>query len=177
MLISEDYKQQNRELHKSGVYGTKGHHYSAKVLNLCELLHTTDVLDYGCGRGTLQASLPFQIRQYDPCIPGFDDRPLPADIVACTDVLEHIEPDCLDAVLDDIRSLTRQFAFLTVDTRPARKFLPDGRNAHLIQEPADWWFPKLYKRFENVHIGKIILRAKDSKQGIEKVLGFIATCS
>jgi hypothetical protein len=26
--------------------------------------------------------------------------------------------------------------------------LPDGRNAHLIQEPPEWWLPKLLERFD-----------------------------
>ena len=178
MLISEAYREQNQQLHESEeAYGTKGHHYAKRILHYCAAAETQDVLDYGCGKQTLQKRLPFPIKHYDPCIPGLDTPPEPADILVCTDVLEHIEPDCLDSVLDDIRRLTRVCAFLTVDTRPARKFLPDGRNAHLIQEPAEWWFPKLYSRFEVVQISKIVLRAKDSQEGREKNLGFIAVCS
>jgi hypothetical protein len=26
--------------------------------------------------------------------------------------------------------------------------LSDGRNAHLIQQPPDWWLPKFMSRFE-----------------------------
>jgi len=32
---------------------------------------------------------------------------------------------------------------LRIDTLPARKTLPDGRNAHLIQESQDWWLSKI----------------------------------
>lgn len=31
--------------------------------------------------------------------------------------------------------------------RWAKKVLPDGRNAHLIQESLAWWLPKLEARF------------------------------
>jgi hypothetical protein len=31
---------------------------------------------------------------------------------------------------------------------PALKTLPDGRNAHLIQEPVEWWLPKIMQRFD-----------------------------
>lgn len=170
-LISEDYRQQNQQLHEDAekVYGEKGQNYAVNVWAVCQTLATKDVLDYGCGKRTLEKALGFPIQNYDPCIPGLDKAPVPADILVCTDVLEHIEPDCLDAVLDDIRRLTKQAAFLTIDTRPARKFLPDGRNAHLIQEQAPWWFPKLYQRFPMVQIQNILLRGTKS-------LGFIALC-
>jgi hypothetical protein len=69
-------------------------------------------------------------------------------MVACIDVLEHIEPECLDNVLDHIASLTEAVAFLSIHTGPALKKLPDGRNAHLIQEPAEWWLPKLMSRWD-----------------------------
>lgn len=68
--------------------------------------------------------------------------------MACIDVLEHIEPDCLDAVLDDMRRCTLNGIFLTIHCFPAGKTLPDGRNAHLIQQPTHWWLPKLCERWE-----------------------------
>ena len=66
----------------------------------------------------------------------------------CTDVLEHIEPDRLDEVLDDLKRVTRKMGFFVVATRAADKTLPDGRNAHLIQQERDWWLPKLAARFD-----------------------------
>jgi hypothetical protein len=73
--------------------------------------------------------------------------PDPADIVACTDVLEHIEPECLEDVLADLRRVTKKMGFFTIATRPAKKFLSDGRNAHLIQQDARWWLEKLWAKF------------------------------
>lgn len=112
---------------------------------MCEAAQTTDILDYGCGKRTLEEALGFPIANYDPAIPGLDEAPQPADIVSCTDVLEHIEPDCLPAVLSDIRRVTKRAVFLTIATRPAKKFLADGRNAHLIQQPARWWVEQLWE--------------------------------
>ena len=102
---------------------------------------------HGCGKSTLANNLPFHINQYDPCIEKYAGTPEAADIVVCTDVLEHIEPDYLDNVLDDLQRLTRKVGFFTVATRPAVKTLSDGRNAHLIQRPVEWWVPKLCERF------------------------------
>jgi hypothetical protein len=69
-------------------------------------------------------------------------------MVACIDVLEHIEPELLDNVLDHLQSLTELVVMLTIDSGPAGKTLADGRNAHLIQEPMSWWLPKLSERWE-----------------------------
>ena len=54
----------------------------------------------------------FDVRNYDPCIPEYATPPSPAELVVCTDVLEHIEPDKLDAVLNDIIRLSSKGAFL-----------------------------------------------------------------
>lgn len=147
MKITPEYLELNRRLHASGEYGVSGSRWGATVLQICSMLGTRDILDYGCGQRTLEKSLGFAIRNYDPCVAGLDAPPEPADIVACTDVLEHVEPDCVDAVLDDIMRLTRMAALLVIANRPARKFLPDGRNAHLIQQGRDWWLPRLGLRF------------------------------
>jgi hypothetical protein len=148
VLISPQYRQQNKELHKDDpAYGFSGRKYAARVYALCERIGTLDVLDYGCGKRTLEKALGFSIKNYDPCIDGCDAPPGAADVVACVDVLEHIEPECLDAVLDDLRRVTRKLAILTIANRPAKKTLPDGRNAHLIQEGPAWWLPKICARF------------------------------
>lgn len=69
-------------------------------------------------------------------------------MVACIDVLEHIEPDYLEGVLSDLKRLCEGVAFLSIHTGPALKVLSDGRNAHLIQEPMMWWLPKLWERWD-----------------------------
>ena len=84
---------------------------------------------------------------YDPSIPGIDEPPEPHDMVVSLDVLEHIEPDCLDAVLDEIKRCALKAVFLTINMMPAAKTLADGRNAHLIQKPIEWWLPKLMDRW------------------------------
>ena len=147
MKITPEYLEQNRRLHEKGYYGLRGERWAPTILNVCNTAGSRDVLDYGCGQRTLERALGFPIRNYDPAIPGLDAPPEPAQIVACTDVLEHIEPECLDDVLDDLRRVTRGIGFYVIATGPANKTLPDGRNAHLIQEPLGWWLPKLEQRF------------------------------
>jgi 2-polyprenyl-3-methyl-5-hydroxy-6-metoxy-1,4-benzoquinol methylase len=111
------------------------------------MVKSTDVLDYGCGKSTLAQNLPFSIKQYDPAIPKYSMAPDRSDIVVCTDVLEHIEPHLIDDVLTDICRLTKLICFLVVARGPAKKFLEDGRNAHLIQEDEKWWLGKILPLF------------------------------
>lgn len=149
MLISDEYRQLNKSLHESRKdYGSHGHRLAEFVSGLAANVGTEDILDYGAGKCTLANALPqLSVKNYDPAIPGIDELPEPSDMVVCGDVLEHIEPDCLDAVLDDLVRVTKKVVILAVATRPAKKTLPDGRNAHLIQQPYSWWLPKIWDRF------------------------------
>ncbi len=162
VLITDEYRDLNRKLHEqTPAYGAGGSKHAQTVLKLCENLKTTSVLDYGCGKGTLANNIPFPIWEYDPAVPGKDAQPRAADIVVCTDVLEHIEPEKLAAVLGNISSLTQKVAFLVISTRAAKKTLADGRNAHLIQQTAEWWKKTLSKYFE---IGQVFDASADEIQ-------------
>jgi hypothetical protein len=155
-LITEEYRNMNKELHDTNkYYGTSGHRYLGAIIDVAKVIQTQDILDYGCGKSTLANNLPFPIKQYDPAVPKHSELPKPADLVVCTDVLEHIEPECVDDVIDHLASVTRIACFITVAIRPAKKFLSDGRNAHLIQALPIWWIKKLEARFE----------VKDLKEG------------
>ena len=105
------------------------------------------LLDYGCGKGNVFKNIQKKLidcRGYDPGVPEYAVMPeIPAELVICTDVLEHIEPELIDNVLKHIESLTLKTAYLIIDTLPAQKNLPDGRNAHLIIENQDWWTNKI----------------------------------
>ena len=164
MLITSDYAQLNRQLHEARPdYGTSGRQWaelgaalaSAMASELaCDTARNNraiDILDYGCGKQTLAATLPnLDIRGYDPAMPDMQTPPEPADLVVCTDVLEHVEADCIDDVMEDLCRVTRHAAFVTVATRPAHKTLADGRNAHLIVENLHWWRDKFVQRFDIV---------------------------
>ena len=148
-LITEDYAALNKQMHaQKKHYGASSGKWAGQVRELYTAMKADSLLDYGCGKGHLAQQLPFTIKEYDPAITGKDKTPEPAALVVCTDVLEHIEPECLEDVLDDLKRVTREVLFVTIATRPANKHLPDGRNAHLIVESASWWLPKLMERFE-----------------------------
>jgi hypothetical protein len=154
MLITPAYVRLNSQLHDDRPsYGTSGKKWSNVVAALARELAIIDVLDYGCGKQTLAACLPdLNVIGYDPAIPGLQMSPLPANLVVCTDVLEHVEPECLNNVLEDLCRVAMHAAFVTVATRPARKTLADGRNAHLIVQSLDWWRDKFNERFDIVAV-------------------------
>lgn len=144
-LRSPAYARQLQTKHASMKWGKSGHSHAPELREFAKKLRAASVLDYGCGQGTLRPALAPELKvlEYDPGIPGKDKMPKPADIVACTDVLEHIEPELIDNVLRHQYQLAGRGAYLVIATRLARELLPDGRNAHLIVEGEAWWLAKL----------------------------------
>lgn len=170
-IISPDYAAQNQKLHDvNAEYGSGAWRKAAAILEIFHHGGYATLLDYGCGKGALADALPeIRIAEYDPAVPGKDTLPEPADMVACLDVLEHVEPEKLDSVLKHLASLARHEMFFTISTRPAHKTLPDGRNAHLIVEDADWWAEQIEKYFQ---IG-LSQRYKDVFWGSASPLGSV----
>lgn len=154
-LITDEYRRLNAEMHETKPdYGIQGREHVIDIDMLAKSIGTQDILDYGCGKGTLAMHFPFTVKQYDPAIPKHADLPEPADLVVCTDVLEHIEPALIGNVLDHLKSLTKRVLYATICTEAAKKTLSDGRNAHLIIESPRWWFSALEDRFEIVNYKK-----------------------
>lgn len=116
------------------------------------------LVTHNCGKGYLAKEIPFPIWEYDPAIPGKDESPRPADLVVCSDVLEHIEPEKLDYVLDDLRRCVKVIGYFVIHLGPAMKSYADGRNAHLIQEDQGWWSEQLDKFFS---VDKVIEKGNE----------------
>jgi hypothetical protein len=132
------------------------------------------VIDYGSGKGPQYSPFPFwpaeqvvrlgfdpagqgclaqawgveEVRCDDPAIPEKAILPPPADGIISTDVLEHVAEMDVEWVLDQIFSLGRRLVFLAVAVLPAKKRLPDGRNAHATVKPADWWTARVAAAWE-----------------------------
>lgn len=157
--ISDRYRAEQQSLHNNARYGRASIRYAPLVRALLKAGRCSSLSDYGAGKCKLRWTLGDHLtridyRPYDPAFPQYG-RPRTADLVTCIDVLEHIEPDMLDATLDEIASLTDRLALLTIHTGPARKFLSDGRNAHLTQQPSSWWVPRLEARFDVLHLQQV----------------------
>ena len=158
--ISEEYRAEQQKLHRNPRYGVASLAFAPIVRSLLRLGRCSSLSDYGAGKCNLRRALglraggPIHYHPYDPAFPEYGP-PREADLVTCIDVLEHIEPSALDAVLGELSTITRRLAFLTVHTGPAKKVLSDGRNAHLIQEPPGWWLARFEPFFDILHVQQV----------------------
>lgn len=150
--ITPTYLASQRWLHQRPKgYGGGGYNWAEQVAGLIKDHGCMSMLDYGCGQGKLaeallkKSDLLCDIHEYDPAIDGKTtiEKHKTFDLVTCTDVLEHIEPDRLPVVIEHIFKLANKIVFLVIATRPSNKFFPDGRNVHLTIEPANWWRERL----------------------------------
>ncbi len=154
-VISPEYAAMNRQLHDDKPeYGVGAAKDAASVVKLARSAGYTVVLDYGCGKGALKPAVlalapELTVLEFDPAVPGKDALPTQAvHLVAALDVMEHIEPEYLDGVLQTMCDLKPHGVVLKIALIPANKTLPDGRNAHLIVEAADWWKARLEHFFK-----------------------------
>lgn len=154
-VISDEYLKTQVDLHESqDEYGSMSVEYAPTIAQFAVGNKFESILDYGAGKKRLLKGLREwgfggDYTPYDPAMPEYDSIPdKEYDLLVSIDVLEHIEPDLLDNVLDEMKTHTSKFAFLTVSTVPAQKILSDGRNAHLIQKPFEWWRPKIEERWK-----------------------------
>lgn len=129
-------------------WATSGHRFFPQVSALINEHKPKSILDYGCGKGVLGKQIKdqypeIQVRLYDPGIKEYSKYRSPAQMIVCTDVLEHVEPEFIDNVLDRLLFMTRQLAFFVIHTADCGFRLPDGRPAHLIQKGQEWWEDKI----------------------------------
>src|SRR5688572_33245547 len=119
---------QTRALHeRSKPYGTGAWGQADALVHIVVNTGFSSVLDYGCGKGTLAAELEnaVPVAEYDPAIEGKDGPPEPADLVACLDVLEHVEPEKLAATIKHLHGLTLGELLVTIACRPSTATLAE----------------------------------------------------
>ena len=156
MIIDPEYQAQLTTMHSQGrfVNGAK----AAKVVRpIIERYNPTSILDFGCGVGALVNSLQetypnMRVEGYDPGNAEHSRVPKRSfDVIVSADVFEHIEPKHLPATLQLISSKMTVAGWFRIACYPAKKQLPDGRNAHLIVEKPEWWREQLLANM-NVNI-------------------------
>jgi len=154
-LLTEEYRQLLAQKHGTGGWkDPAAGQYVDIIIKHAQELGETRLLDYGSGGGGLKRILTerggYEVTEYEPSREDLMHNNTPHNYVVSIDVLEHIEPDLLDNVLDDLQRVTLKGGYFTVSTRAAGQQLPDGRNAHLIIKPFEWWKEKIAARFEIV---------------------------
>lgn len=149
MLITPSYVKEQWKLHADPSYGSGSHRHAYLVAGMACIEECKTILDYGAGKGTLGTvlrSAGFQVAEYDPGFPGKEATPEPADLVTCLDVMEHIEPECFNDVIADLKRLTRKRLFVDIATKFTKfRWLSDGRNSHLLVHDVSWWTGKFTK--------------------------------
>ncbi len=155
--ITENYLNLQSELHKNPNYGIASLSFAPIVADIIKHSSVKSVSDYGAGKKNLLVGLAkaginnIDYFPYDPVFPEYG-TPKSASLVCCIDVLEHVEPEKLDAVINELASITTELGFFSIHMGPAGKILADGRNAHLIQKPSSWWLGRLINHFEILHL-------------------------
>ena len=147
-IIDLNYQKQLNRMHAKGKF-RNGHKAYRIVEQFLKDYQPSSVMDFGCGKGALIAGIkelhPKIVSEgYDPGNPEFATLPdRTFDAVVSTDALEHVEPTYLDQTLRMISSKMDRCGFFRIACYPAKKKLPDGRNAHLIVESPEWWRTKI----------------------------------
>lgn len=167
-LVTPEYQALLTQMHANTPWGTKGHKHVQDVMSFCSSLSAKSILDYGCGQQALKKALKeidpnIDVRGYDVGISELSCLPDRADLVVSTDVFEHIEPSFLDNVIEHTFSLAELGVYHHIALTPAKRKLPDGRNAHLIIEPTEWWISRFQKltsgwRLSEVKAGRKTLK-------------------
>lgn len=137
-----------------------------QIGELVERHHSTRLLDYGCGAGD-QYRAPHNVhdRWHVPRPALFDpafrhDKPPRSTYqgVICTDVLEHLPSDQVQALLRRLLMLAEDWVFASVCCRLARKTFPNSeKNLHLTVEPLAWWEAQLREAiiWRNDAVGRV----------------------
>ena len=155
-LVSSEYQQTLIDTHLLTKNAWGGGHSVDKLPKYEGTLKSLDVktiLDYGCANGKFKVFMSkqrpqYSVQEYDPGIEGKDSPPQPADFIVCCDVMEHVEPEYLEAVLSNLKELMIKGGFFNISTKDAITILADGTNAHKIVKDGSWWVELFSKYFE-----------------------------
>ena len=147
-MISDNLKKIYADIHAKTDFGKRAK-IPSHLKKFIKEHRPKSVLDFGCGKGNLvkvlqDAYKDIEIYGYDPANPEYAKDIPCVDMVISTDVLEHVEPEHIEDTIEML-SLKGKFHYHLISCAPAKLILPDGRNAHLIQEGPDWWRQKFEK--------------------------------
>lgn len=124
------------------------------------------VIDFGCGSGRAASKinritgatvlgLDIATNCLDPDIKGltliecclWEEVPR-GDVGYCTDVMEHIPPEHIDAVLTNIRDSIDGETFFQICTQPAGFGKDQDLTLHMTVRGGSWWMRKLEQYFK-----------------------------
>lgn len=170
-LISKELLEENIRLSKKEKMGRYGKKWWPFIKNnLIKQYSIQTILDYGCGYATLNEVINnddnfnyLKITNYDPAREEYSKLPNGKyDLIVCTDVLEHVEVEYIDPVLKNIRELASNIVLFSVSISSGKRWLSDGRKAHVTVRHPNWW----KQRFEKNRL--IVIRGNaETQKGIK----------
>ena len=175
MIINQDYKDQLATMHGQGRF-RRGSKILSTINPFLRQYQPTSVLDFGCGHGELIQSIAeaypgTTVDGYDPGSATHSEMPAESfDCVVSADVFEHIEPNHLAETLRMISDKIIVAGWFRIACYPAKKHLPDGRNAHLIVESPAWWREQLLANMDIIIVSEEI-SIVDKRQKWPDVVG------
>ena len=114
--ITSEYLEQQKILHQNPNYGVASLSFAPIIADFIRQTGVNSISDYGAGKKNLLLGLqrhginPIEYYPFDPAFEEYGE-PMPADLVCCIDVLEHIEPEKLENVLLELSKITLNFGF------------------------------------------------------------------
>lgn len=138
------------------------------ILDALQPSRGAKIIDFGCGCGRATQALScqgydvlgidFAPNCLDPdimvpfCIANLWDLPkdISGDFGVCCDVMEHIPPEKVDAVLANISKAVRSRIYFNISLRPDQCGAFIGQPLHLTVMPHTWWHAKLNEYFPSV---------------------------
>ena len=175
MIINPEYQAQLATMHSQGQF-VRGSKLLGSIKPFLEQYQPTSVLDFGCGHGALITSIQelypaMQVEGYDPGNSDYNRMPNRSfDVVISADVFEHVEPKHLAETLKLISGKIQVAGWFRIACYPAKKSLPDGRNAHLIVQSPDWWREQLLANMD-ISIALEAITVLDKRQKWPNVVG------
>lgn len=133
-----------------------GEHLVDTFMEVARPAPDSNVIDFGCGTG--RASIALKAKGLNPLLVDFADNcrdmeaillpffetdlakpiPLSAPYGFCADVMEHIPPEDVTAVVNNIMASAEK-VFFQISTRPDAMGALINRPLHLSVRPAAWW--------------------------------------
>jgi len=192
--LVEAYKDLHKEEYK--FRGISVIPFAIDIYGIIQYNKCTSIIDYGCGKAIAYKenfkdidrkkqipnfTVPLhkwwgidELQLYDPGVTEHSKLPTKkADLVICTDVLEHIPAEDLDWVIREICSLSNSVVFINVSGQPALKTFTTGKykgmNVHVSLFDHKWWINKVKAVYKDYKDLKIYLTSSEKE-------GIIGTC-
>lgn len=142
-----------------------------RAFAVCKMMSSQSLIDFGSGpcraakwfqdKGLDVLAIDFapNAREHDDvpfveaCLWELPDTLPKADFGFCTDVLEHIPPEKVSAVLANIAMLTKRAAYFRIATRPDKmgpKLL--NQPLHMTVQSGEWWRRQVEAHFPLVDV-------------------------